>query len=208
MEPIPSGWPPEPAGSASVVPLFPHPRLWLFPKVILQLHIFEPRYVQMVEDCLDGPGRLAIGTVPSEHSDDLAGTPPVEPIAGLGEIGRHERLPDGRYLLWIYGQARARVREVASDRLYRRVEVEPIDDSAPPGPGTDALREELAEAIRVRAEEPSETPDSEPLGALADYLTLRLDLPPEVLQDIYSETDPLQRARAALREHRQRPLKD
>ncbi|MEM7310029.1 MAG: LON peptidase substrate-binding domain-containing protein [Planctomycetota bacterium] len=206
MEPIPSAWPPEPLGERAVVPLFPLPRLWLFPHVVLPLHIFERRYVQMIEDCLDGPGRIVIGTVPPGYDEQLAGSPPVQPIAGLGEIGRHEKLPDGRYDIWLYGQTRAHIREVDSDRLYRKVEVEPIDESEPDGPETEALREEVTEAIRARVEKVKDVPAQVPLSALADFLTLRMPLPPEVTQGLYSQLDPVARAKAALLEHNQRPI--
>ena len=62
MEPIPQNWPPdEPV--RRVVPLFPLPQVWLFPYVVLPLHVFEERYRQMVEDSLDGPGRIVLGTI-------------------------------------------------------------------------------------------------------------------------------------------------
>jgi len=89
-EPIPESWPPEDPSDVTrrVVPLFALPHVWLFPYVILPLHIFEERYKQMIQDILDGPGRIVLATVQDGHEDDLAGSPPVYPIAGLGEIGR------------------------------------------------------------------------------------------------------------------------
>ena len=45
---------------ARIVPLFPLPNVWLFPAIVLPLHVFEQRYRQMVEDCLDGPGRIVL----------------------------------------------------------------------------------------------------------------------------------------------------
>ena len=90
---VPSGWPPEEElPQAKVVPLFPLPNLFLFPGTVMPLHIFEPRYRQMIEDSLDGPGRLVIGTVLEGHQDQLADTPPVHEIAGLGEIA-HQKPP-------------------------------------------------------------------------------------------------------------------
>jgi hypothetical protein len=83
MASIPDSWPPEPdefdpAGQDAtdtgddgasrptarfVAPVFPLPGVFLFPGQIMPLHVFEPRYRQMIEDSLDGPGRLVIGTV-------------------------------------------------------------------------------------------------------------------------------------------------
>ena len=116
----------ETPGPRCTAPLFPLPNFFLFPRSITPLHIFEPRYRQMIEDLLDGNGRLVMGTVKEEHLEELACSPPVHPVACLGEIVRHERLPDGRFLIWLLGVARVRVREVHSIRLYRCVACEPF----------------------------------------------------------------------------------
>jgi Lon protease-like protein len=104
-EPLPQSWPPSP-GPVHVAPVFPLPGVFLFPLQILPLHIFEPRYRKMIEDSLDGPGRIVLATVPENHAGELDGAPPVLPIAGLGEIARHQRLPDGRFLVWLAAHAR------------------------------------------------------------------------------------------------------
>lgn len=206
MDPIPTGWPPEDTGAPLMAPLFPLPRAWLFPHVVLPLNVFEPRYREMVEDCLDGPGRIVLGTIAAGHEEDHLGAPPIEPIAGLGEIGRHERLEDGRYQVWLVGLARVRVREVDSTKAYRQVEVEPIDEDTPPGEDTEGLRADVSAAIQARVEEMEDVPEQVPLSALVDFLTLRMELPHEVMRRLYNEIDPLSRARAALLEHEQRPI--
>src|SRR5262245_23824108 len=109
-----------------VVPLFPLPGLFLFPGTALPLHIFEPRYRQMVEDLLDTSGRLVLGTVMPGHEKEVMGAPPVHVIAGLGEIARHQRLNDGRFVIFVIGLTRVRLSEVDSDRPYRKVEVAPL----------------------------------------------------------------------------------
>lgn len=202
FEEIPEGWPPPGEEAATLVaPLFPLPRAWLFPHVVLPLNVFEPRYRQMVEDCLDGPGRIVLGTIQPGHEHEHLGTPPIEPIGGLGEIGRHERLPDGRYHIFLVGLARVRLREVESDRLYRKVEAEPIDETVPPSPETAELRREVCDAILARVDEMQEVPEQVPLAALVDFLAMRLQLPHEEMQRVYSETDPTERARTVLRAH-------
>ena len=77
-----------------VVPMFPLPGVFLFPGQVMPLHIFEPRYRQMIEDLLDGPGRLVMATILEEQSGADVEHPDVLPVAGLGEIWRHEKLPD------------------------------------------------------------------------------------------------------------------
>ena len=194
------------SATAAISPLFPLPNVRLFPGCVMPLHVFEPRYRQMVEDLLDGPGRLVIGTVPDAHVHDLAGSPPIFPVAGLGEIGRHERLPDGRFLIWLIGLARVRVREVASDRLYRKVACEVLPEKPARANHAEVLRTNLQRAILARCQEFMNLPNEMPLGTLADLLLQKLRLPCDLMQALYAETDVEERARGALREHARRTV--
>ncbi len=190
---------------ARAVPLFPLPNLFLFPGIPLQLHIFEPRYRQMIEDSLDGPGRIVIAAVLEGWHDRLLGRPPVHPIAGLGEIVRHERLPDGRFWIFLLGLSRVQIREVESDRLYRKVEAAPVVEEPVPDSLEPALRTRLAQALESRA---GELPDlgALPIGQLSDLLLFFLQLPQASMQDLYSCLSIADRAERALREHARRPL--
>jgi len=206
LDPVPESWPPEDV-PRRVVPLFALPHVWLFPYVILPLHIFEERYRQMIEDSLDSQGRIVLGTIQAGHEDDLRGTPPVYPFAGLGEIGRHERKADGRFEILLVGLQRVMIREVPSDRLYRKVEIEPVTEVPVPPEHEDELRERLREAIVERAEDPEreKIPREVSASHLADLLVLRMPLPPDVVRGLYSEFDSETRARKALEEHARRP---
>ena len=204
---IPAGWPPEPGTvETREVPMFPLPNVYLVPGTFMPLHVFEPRYRQMVEDCLDGPGRIAMGTVLPGFEDEMPGSPPVHHVAGLGEIVRHERLRDGRFLIVLFGLVRARIREVASDRLYRKVQAEPVHDVAPPKDVRDAFRERLAEAILARNTELLNIPETLALGHMADLLLLQLGLPQERMLALYSEPDVARRVEGVLAEHLRRPI--
>ena len=207
---VPAGWPPtEPVGS-TVVPLFPLPNLFLFPGTVVPLHIFEPRYRQMIEDSLDGPGRLVVGTILEDHHEDMAGAPPVHSIAGLGEIARHERLPDGRYVIMLVGLTRVKVQEAESDRMYRQVRVEALQEVPVPDGEIGALREELLAAVMKRTpdlkDRTEELPDDMPIGHLTDLLLLRMQLPQSAMQPLYSEVVVAERARQALDQHAHRPI--
>jgi Lon protease-like protein len=146
-----------------IVPLFPLPNVFLFPGCVMPLHVFEPRYRQMIEDLLDGPGQIVMGTVPEEHANALAGSPPVRSIAGLGEICRHERLPDGRFLVWLFGLSRVRIEEEPSLRMYRRVRIEPLLETAPPKEREALLRERLRHAILARCDQATTLPTEIPI---------------------------------------------
>jgi uncharacterized protein len=190
-----------------VAPLFPLPGFFLFPGSIVPLHIFEPRYCQLVDDLIDGNGRLVLGTVPDEYTLQLPASPPVHCVAGLGEIARHEKLPDGRrYLIWLFGLARVRVREVPSDRLYRRVSYELLQEIPIEGARRGALRCELVAALRARCSEIDELPADLADACLVDILIQKLQLPPSETLRLYSEPDMERRAHGTLAAHATKPL--
>ena len=64
MDEIPEVWPPvEDPRPALTIPMFPLRGVFLLPRQVLPLHVFESRYRQMIDDVLDGQGRLAMGTI-------------------------------------------------------------------------------------------------------------------------------------------------
>ena len=127
------------------------------------------------------------------------------PVAGLGEIGRHERLPDGRFLIWVVGLARVRLSERPSAKAYRLVAVEPLEETrVEPPERAEALRASLESAIRSRCSGTKELPAQAPIGWLADLLLQKLRLPCAAMQQLYAESDVERRARGALAEHARR----
>src|SRR6476469_3461787 len=116
--------PPPVGGSVHVsrtirVALFPLPGAILFPRSQLPLHIFEPRYREMVKDAIAGPGRIAM-IQPHRLDDDNRA-----PLYSAGCIGA----------LVLHGSNRVRlVREVSGDSPYRCAEVDiaAFDDEEPP----------------------------------------------------------------------------
>jgi Lon protease-like protein len=200
MANVPDAWPP-PSGidfGTSPVPMFPLPGLFLFPGQILPLHVFEPRYRQMIADSLDGPGRIVIATVLDKDRDALPSRPPVLPTAGIGEIARHERLEDGRFVIWLCGLSRVRIAEVASDRLYRRVLVDALGEIQATDDEDERLRPGLVAGIEKCTGKPLDCAATVPLGALADVLTQCLCVPEGVLAAIHAELEVAERGRKAL----------
>jgi len=190
-----------------VAPLFPLPGFFLFPGSIVPLHIFEPRYCQMIDDLIDGSGRLVMGTVPDEFMSQLPGSPPVHPVAGLGEIARHEKLPDGRrYLIWLFGIGRVRVNEVQSDRLYRRVSYEPLQETPISPDCRSLLRTELEIGVRARCKEIEDLPHDLADACLIDILIQKLQLPAADTLRLYSEPCLERRAHSALAAHASKPV--
>ncbi len=110
------------------VRLFPLPNVVLFPRVIQPLHIFEPRYKQMVEDALEDNRLIALCLL--QPIAGLGGsTSPIYPDICIGQILQEERLPDGRFNLLLQGVSRAKIiSEVNNGKLYRTAKVEILHD--------------------------------------------------------------------------------
>lgn len=209
---LPASWPPSDGGGTKVLPIFPLPNVWLFPGSIMPLNIFEPRYREMIEDSLDGPGRFILGTILPGHEAEAMAAPPFHDVAGFGEIGRHDRQPDGRYHIVLIGLGRVRVEEIESDKSYRKVRAQGLFElDEHPGDELE-LRTRLTLAIqrRTAAANPGQPlppiPPDVPLGRLADLLCLRMPLPHDVISELFAEMDVAKRARRALAEDAIRPL--
>jgi hypothetical protein len=112
------------------VPIFPLATVTLLPHAVLPMHIFEPRYRQMVTDALDAAGQVAMAVFEGDSwRDQYAGRPPVRPYVCLGQIVEHQKLPDGRYNIHLHGVCRAKILAELPERddtLYRRAMLEPV----------------------------------------------------------------------------------
>ena len=114
------------------VPIFPLSGAILFPRSQLPLHIFEPRYREMVRDAIDGAGQIAM-IQPQRLDDDNHA--PLYGAGCVGEIVGVEELEDGRFNIVLLGSNRFRlVREAEIDAPYRcaEVDVEAFNDQEPP----------------------------------------------------------------------------
>lgn len=107
-----------------VIPIFPLPRTVLLPGEVLPLHIFEPRYRDMVRDALAAHRVIGMVQLEPDHEAELAVNPPVKPVGCVGVIAQHQELPDGRFLMWLLGVERFRIdEELAAETRYRQVRV-------------------------------------------------------------------------------------
>lgn len=103
------------------IPLFPLPGALLLPRGRLPLHIFEPRYLQMIEDCLKTPHRL-IGMIQPCKSRD--GAPKLNAIGCAGRLTGFSETEDGRYMITLSGISRFRLlREIGGFTPYIRAEI-------------------------------------------------------------------------------------
>jgi len=111
-----------------MVSLFPLPNVVFFPNTLLPLHIFEPRYRQMVADSISGDGLIAVVLLKKGWERDYEGNPPVHDTATLGQIVHAERLSDGRYNIVLHGLSRIKLRKFNDEKSYRRAEADMIPE--------------------------------------------------------------------------------
>ena len=111
---------------SDLLPLFPLPNVVLFPNVFLPLHIFEPRYREMVADALEGDRMIGMVLLRPGWDQDYEGRPPIYSIGCSGVLTHTERLADGRYNLVLRGIERFTIVEEDAERNYRRALIEPL----------------------------------------------------------------------------------
>jgi hypothetical protein len=106
----------------AAVPVFPLTGAVLFPRGVLPLNIFEPRYLAMVRDAMaaTGAANRVIGIIQPRQSD--RDPPQLYQVGCLGRISDYRETDDGRILIALVGTSRFRVgAELERDTLYRQV---------------------------------------------------------------------------------------
>ena len=119
----------------------------LFPGAALNLHIFEPRYRQMIAECLEE--KAAFGVVLIREGDE-AGDPDVQPhsIGTTAEIADVTPLPSGRYYLSSTGGRRFRINEVVSREPYLLCDVEFLEEEPSDPAAVGRLTAEIVSEFR------------------------------------------------------------
>ena len=105
-----------------ILPIFPLSNFIIFPKTTVPLNIFEPRYIDMINDSMKS--NKLIGMVqPKKIINDL--TPPIlHNIGCLGKISSFKETEDGRFLIELKGLIRFKImNEIKSAKKYREYEV-------------------------------------------------------------------------------------
>src|SRR5262245_6454674 len=111
---------------SDLLPIFPLPNVVLFPNFFLPLHIFEPRYREMIADALSADRLIGMVLLRPGWEHDYEGRPAVYPIGCSGVITHAERLQDGRYNIVLRGLERFRILDEDHERSYRRALVEAL----------------------------------------------------------------------------------
>ncbi|MEC8380449.1 MAG: LON peptidase substrate-binding domain-containing protein [Myxococcota bacterium] len=105
---------------AECLPIFPLQGMVLFPDTIVPLHIFEPRYIQLIDDSFQTHQLVCMPNL--RFSMGEGEVPDVHTVAGVGKIIKKMDLPDNRYFILVKGIGTVDITsELESERLYRQV---------------------------------------------------------------------------------------
>ena len=161
--------------------LFPL-ELVLLPTERVALHIFEPRYRELISECLD-EGR-EFGLV-LQLEDGVAETGTRAAVAKVLQV-----LDDGRMNVVVEGRERFRVLGLTGGRSFLTAEVEPVTD-APDEPSADTVEHALALFARLieATQSAAETPDRDG-ERLSFDLAARIDFPVDVKQELLELRSP------------------
>ena len=172
------------------LPIFPLP-LVLFPGTPQLLHIFEPRYRQMLADCMAGDRKFGISWVDASDGPDPA--PVVGSVGCIAHVSAHTELPDGRSNILTVGEHRYVLRAyLETDLPYRVARVETFDDDPESAEGTEDLRARVVEGFRrftaalaaLNDATPSAAEIAEDPGALSFQVAASLEINAEAKQEL------------------------
>lgn len=170
--------------------LFPLPGVVLFPGTLLPLHIFEPRYKELVEHALAEDRLVGMSMFADSPSEEAAASGPrLRPLGGAGVIVDHERLDDGRYNIVLEGTFRYRIVREEASAPYRVATVEespalPFSSAAEEKSAIEQVRE-LFDALAPPMELPPLPSEDLSSERLSGELALRLRCSADELQELF-----------------------
>lgn len=183
------------------IPVFPLPNVVFFPKTYLPLHIFEPRYREMVTDAVAGGQCVGMALLKEGWEDDYYGNPPIFDMGCVGRLVSVQPLPDGRFNIVLQGLSRFEICEQFYEKSYRqaRVRLKPNEGAVSLEPATRAVLVRLLDTYLSTSDDGHQwgglLRQAEDDEVLVNSLASYLDLTP-VEKQFLMEADSLhQRAR-------------
>ena len=105
------------------IPVFPLSNFIIFPKTTVPLNIFEPRYIDMINDSMKS--NKLIGMIQPKSSKDKNNLPELHEVGCLGKIKTFSETDDGRYLIELKGIIRfQKIKELKTDKKYRILNID------------------------------------------------------------------------------------
>ncbi len=116
------------------VPVMTLPNVAFFPQALMPLHIFEPRYRQMLKDVLATNRLFAVTGLDANLLDQPGQFEPPHRIASVGIVRACQKNANGTSNLLLQGLCRVELLSIVTDEPYRRIKVRALPRSRSPTP--------------------------------------------------------------------------
>lgn len=189
------------------IPVMTLPGAVFFPKTVIPLRIFEPRYRQMLEATLAGDRIFAVAALNEKKPGPLAPPEPPHRVATAGIIRACQTNDDGSSMLLLEGLARIEITAIVRETPYRVIAVQPLADIAQDDPAAlTTLRGRLVRAFTLRAKLGGDFPaelrravsDIADPAALCDLLVFSIARNKAFKQRMLETLDPAERLRQTI----------
>ena len=108
----------------NILPVFPLSNFIIFPKTSVPLNIFEPRYIEMINDCMKTNKFVGI-IQPQSSKEDNVTNPKLHQVGCMGKITSFNETKDGRFLIELKGIIRFKnIKEISNNKKYREYEID------------------------------------------------------------------------------------
>ena len=193
----------------NLVRLFPLPNVVLYPGVLQGLHIFEPRYLDLLKDASETDSLITMAVLKTDSFASMLGDQPtIHSTVCIGKIVTQARLEDGRHNILLIGSARARlVKELETKDRYRVAQVQLLDETCEGSEEDIApLRRELIAkfGLFAKTNQLSSEPIRQilanqlPFGLLVDLIAYALSGPLQKQIEVLECTESMRRAQLVL----------
>jgi len=186
------------AGIPQTAPVFPLPGVVFFPRTVLPLHIFEPRYRTMIADAEKGDRCIAVSLLRAGWEKEYDGAPAFHDVGCVGAMTDVTRTGDGRYYLKLVGLRKVILGDLVGVEPYRTACIQPVEESVP-GDFDPESRGDLARllgACAVLVQELSEkafpmvtVKEGLPYETVVNSVCAHVGLPPEIKQSLLETND-------------------
>ena len=137
----------DPVSIPKVIPLFPLPNLVFFPRTYVPLHIFEPRYREMVQAAAASNRMVGMVLLKEGWEADYEGAPAIFAMGCVGRMMNVQRLSDGRSNILLQGLRRFEIQHEVGDESYRQGRIVLKDLFQPDAALPTEIRREIVKVV-------------------------------------------------------------
>jgi uncharacterized protein len=137
----------DPASIPKVIPLFPLPNLVFFPRTYVPLHIFEPRYREMVQAAAASHRMVGMVLLKEGWETDYEGAPAIFAMGCVGRMMNVQLLSDGRLNILLQGLRRFEIEHEVGAESYRQGRIVLRDLSQPDAALPPEIRREIVTVV-------------------------------------------------------------